>query len=203
MSDQLTKRLNAILPKITSRDFLSGQGIGNEVPFYVFDYPPENELQIREYIAFIEEKLPKQAPDLNFMHVNMFDFLVGHIKDRGYFERVLQKERERGSAEALKSIKSIGRAEKLAPHLAREISENRPDLILLSGVGSAYPIVRTHELLNQLQSPLGLTPLVIFYPGVYDMTTLKLFGKSSLSINFVSSFRQKKARYYRAFRLID
>jgi hypothetical protein len=61
MSDRLTERLNAILPKITSLDFLSGQGIGNEIPFYVFDYPAEDELRIREHLAFLIDKLPNAA----------------------------------------------------------------------------------------------------------------------------------------------
>lgn len=36
----LTERLNQILPRVVSDDFLSGSGIGNEIAFYVFDYPP-------------------------------------------------------------------------------------------------------------------------------------------------------------------
>ena len=34
MSDKLTYRLNQILPKLTSDDFLSARGIGNEVACY-------------------------------------------------------------------------------------------------------------------------------------------------------------------------
>lgn len=41
MSDPLTDRLNKILPRVTSDDFLGGAGIGNEIPFYIFDHPPE------------------------------------------------------------------------------------------------------------------------------------------------------------------
>ena len=103
MNDRLTERLNAILPKITSSDFLSGQGIGNEIPFYVFDYPPEEELRIREHLAFLEAKLPKQAPDLKFTHINLFDFLIDYIKSRGYFEKSLDKERTLGSARGLQN----------------------------------------------------------------------------------------------------
>ena len=203
MSDRLTERLNAILPKITSPDFLSGQGIGNEIPFYVFDYPAEDELQIREHLAFLEDKLPKLAPDLKFIHINLLDFLIDYIKGRGYFEKLLEKERTLGSAKAIKSIKSIASAEKLADQFAKEIMGQRPDLVLVSGVGSAYPIIRTHELLNNLHKHMGLTPLVMFYPGVYDKITLKLFGKASLAFDSTSTDRKRKARYYRAFRLID
>ena len=203
MSDQLTERLNAILPKITSADFLSGQGIGNEIPFYLFDYPAEDELRIRKHLAFLEEKIPLLAPDLKFIHVNLFDFLIDYINGRGYFEKLLEKERTQGSAKAIKSIKSIASAEKLADHFAKEIMSQQPDLVLVSGVGSAYPIIRTHELLNNLHKHMGLTPLVMFYPGVYDKITLKLFGKASLAFDSSSTDRQRKSRYYRAFRLVD
>ncbi len=203
MSDQLTTRLNAILPKISSPDFLSGQGIGNEIPFYVFDYPPEDELEVRTHLTFMEEKFPKQAPDLKMIHINLFDFLISYTKERGYFEKSLQKERSLGTKKAIKSIKSIAGAEKLADHFAKVVMSQQPDLVLVSGVGSAYPIIRTHELLNNLHKHMGLTPLVMFYPGVYDKITLKLFGKASLAFDSSSSDHKRNSRYYRAFRLID
>ena len=42
MSDQLTERLNRILPKLISDELLTGSGLGNEIWFYVFDYPAED-----------------------------------------------------------------------------------------------------------------------------------------------------------------
>jgi hypothetical protein len=60
MSDSLIDRLNQILPKITSDDFLRGKGLGNEIAFYIFAYPPEAELHIREHIAFLLDHIPKQ-----------------------------------------------------------------------------------------------------------------------------------------------
>ena len=50
---ELDQRLNQILPKITSDDFLRGHGIGNEIAFHIFDYPPEDELQVRDHIEFL------------------------------------------------------------------------------------------------------------------------------------------------------
>jgi hypothetical protein len=52
MSDPLTDRLNQILPNLTSDDILQGKGLGNEIAFYIFDYPPEAELRIRVHLAF-------------------------------------------------------------------------------------------------------------------------------------------------------
>ena len=56
MSDRLTERLNKILLRVTSDDFLHGRGIGNEIAFYIFDYPPEDELRVRDHIDFLVER---------------------------------------------------------------------------------------------------------------------------------------------------
>jgi len=64
------------------------------------------------------------------------------------------------------------------------------DLVLVSGVGSVYPFLRAHTLLNNLQSVMGRTPLVLFYPGKYDGRSLKPFN------------RLNSDNYYRAFKLV-
>lgn len=191
------------MPKITSPDFLSGEGIGNEIPFYVFDYPAEDELRIREHLAFLIDKLPRQDSDLKVVHVNLFDFVIEMIRGRGKFDQWIAIERNEGSKRALKAVAAMVTAEKVAKRFASEVMSGKPDLVLVSGVGSSYPIIRTHELLNNLHKYMGLTPLVMFYPGVYDKITLKLFGKASLAFDSASTDRKRKARYYRAFRLID
>jgi hypothetical protein len=49
MTTTLANRLNQILPRVTSEDFLSSEGIGNEIACYIFDYPAQRELQVREH----------------------------------------------------------------------------------------------------------------------------------------------------------
>jgi hypothetical protein len=65
------------------------------------------------------------------------------------------------------------------------------DLLVITGVGSAYPLLRTHRLLNCLQPLLKRVPLVVFYPGKYTGQSLSLFG------------RLADDNYYRAFQLIS
>ena len=80
MTDNLTERLNKILPKIISDEFLAGKGIGNEIAFHIFDYPPEDELQVRDHIRFLLEHIPKQKPGLRVKHINLFDFILEYLK---------------------------------------------------------------------------------------------------------------------------
>lgn len=199
MSDKLDERLNKILPKITSADFLSGDGIGNEIAFYIFDYPPEAELRMREHIEHLKEFIPKTNPALRVGHVNLFDLVLDVLDKRGYLEKSLEKQRREGDEAFKKSVKGLLDIDKkLAPALVEAVQPHDKDFVLIDGVGSAWPLVTTHSLLNSLQSRFGQTPLVIFYPGTWDGISFQLFGKAELNKAETDSGEP----YYRAFQLI-
>ena len=202
MSNPLTRRLNQILPKLTSNDFLTARGIGNEIAFYIFDYAPEDELRVREHIRFLLDHLPKNRPGLRVAHVNLFDFLIHYLKERNLLEKSFRLQREKGNDALLKALKGILHEEKIAQRFAGIAKPAEHNLVLISGIGSAYPLLRSHTLLSNLHAIMGQTPLVMFYPGRYDTQTLRLFGKSGLAGGSAEE-RKKKTNYYRAFRLID
>ena len=202
MNDPLTHRLNQILPKLTSDDFLRARGIGNEIAFYIFDYVPEDELRVREHIQFLVDRLPKNKPGLRVAHVNLFDFLINYLKARNLLEKSFELQREKGNDALLKALKGILHEEKIAKRFAEIARPADHDLVLISGVGGAYPLLRSHTLLSNLHAIMGQTPLVMFYPGGYDTQTLRLFGKTGL-VGGSAEERKKKTNYYRAFRLIE
>ena len=191
MKSDFNERLNKILDRITSDDFLHGKGLGNEIPFYAFDYPADREVEVREHIAFLLAQIPKRRPGLRFVHVNLFDLIIRHLKDRGFYDKALDLQKKKGDEALLKALAAPLDAGKLAAVFADEARPAEHDLVLVSGVGSAYPLLRTHNLLNNLHHRMGSTPLVLFYPGVYDGQSLRLFG----------TLEDKP--YYRAFRLVD
>lgn len=191
MKDDFSGRLNKILNRITSDDFLHGKGLGNEIPFYAFDYPPERELEVREHIDFLVAQIPKRRPELRFAHINLFDLIIRYLKDRKFYDKALALQKNKGDDALLKALAAPLDASKLAQQFADEIKPEEQDLVLVSGIGSAYPLLRTHNLLNNLHHRMGNTPLVLFYPGVYDGQSLRLFGTLD------------DKPYYRAFRLVD
>ena len=198
MCEPLNARLNQILPKITSEDFLRGHGIGNEIAFHIFDYPPEDELAVREHIDFLLAHIHKRKPGLKVGHVNLFELVLDYLRSRKLLEKSLELQRARGNEALLKALKGVLNEVKIAARFGEVTKPEEQDLILISGVGSVYPMLRSHTLLSNLHSVMGQTPLVMFYPGRYDRTALQLFGKTGLAGD-----RQGSSRYYRAFRLID
>jgi|TARA_B100001964_G_C13881383_1_gene443097 hypothetical protein len=202
MSEQLTQRLNQILPKIMSDEFLAGSGIGNEIAFHIFDYPPEYELEVRRHLDTLLQHLQRSKPNLRVKHINLFDFLIEYLEERGLLEESLKLQREQGDAALARALKGVLSEDKIARRFGNLAQPAEHDLLLISGVGSVYPLLRSHTLLNNLHSIMGQTPLVMFYPGKYDQTSLRLFGKRSTSGGGAAS-RGRQVNYYRAFRLID
>ena len=204
MSDPLNERLNKILPRITSDEFLNGSGIGNEIAFYIFDYPPEDELRVRDYLRTLLDHIPKQKHGLRVKHIDLFDFVLDYLKSRKLLDKAIQMQRDKGDEALKKALKGpLNMKDKLIPHLCSVIQPEQQELILLSGIGSSYPLLRTSSLLTNLQSIMGRTPLVVFYPGKYDQMTLRLFGKLRLSASFENEGTTKKSEnYYRAFKLV-
>jgi hypothetical protein len=190
MSD-LNARLNKILDRVTSDEFLSGRGLGNEIPFYAFDYAPQQELVVREHIMFVLSQIPKRRPGLRVKHVNLWQMIVAYLKERGLFDKAVALQQAKGNQAAVAALKAPLDATRLAKALVKEAPPEDHDIIFVSGIGAAYPLLRTHNLLNNLHALMGSTPLVLFYPGKYDGQSLRLFGLL------------KDNPYYRAFRLVD
>ncbi len=191
MTENLTTRLNQILPRITSKHFLKGEGLGNEIAFHIFDYPPKEELTIREHVLFIKKTMKSRYPDINFLHVNLFQFIIEHLKERKMLEKSFSLEQQKGFAGLLKALKAPLKAENLVKVMRDSVRPKDHDLMLMDGVGSAWPLVRLSSLLSNLHPVMGNTPLVVFYPGKYDQQSLRLFGKVDSN------------NYYRAFQLIS
>lgn len=186
----LDERLNAILPTLTSDQFRTNKGLGNEVPFYAFDYPPLEELRVREHTAFVVEQLQKTKPATRVAHINLFATLIDMLEARGFYDKAIAMQTSKGDAAAAKALQGPLKPNKVAQYLVERWPVADHDVYIIEGVGSAYPLMRTHNLLNNLQPHLGLTPLVLFFPGEYDGQTLRLFG------------RLEDKPYYRAFRLV-
>lgn len=191
MTVSFETRLNQVIDRLLSKELLANEGLGNEIGFYIFDYEPQKELQVREFIETIKDQLPKRKPDIRFMHINLFELLIDYLQERNLLDRAFQLQNDKGDEELLKALKGPLHEMKIAKYFVEKTKPEEHDLILMSGVGNSWPVLRSHTLLNSLHPLMNDTPLVIFYPGKFDGQGLRLFGKL------------KESNYYRAFRLVS
>lgn len=190
MNQQLQDRLNQIPDKILTKEFLKSQGLGNEIGFWIFDYAPEDELQVREYLNFLEGFLNKKQSQLKVININLLQAMRDYLDQRNFTEKAIQMQKAKGDQALLKALSGPLHMDKFAPFLMEHSRAAEHDIVLVSGVGSVWPVLRAHNLLNKLHALLGHKPLVLFYPGHYSGQSLALFNKIPSD------------NYYRAFRLV-
>ena len=192
MSGTFEERLNQILPRITSPEFLANKGLGNEIGFWIFDYPPENEMQMRSWLTdVIEPGLRKQKPDLRFATIDLFECVMSLLEERGLLDKAFAMQLKKGDEALLASLRSVLKEDRLAARMVELVGAQHLDLLIVKGVGAVYPMLRTHTLLSALHPHMRDTPLLMLYPGRYDGLSLRLFNKLG------------DDNYYRAFRLVS
>lgn len=191
MTLSLEERLNQILPRITSQDFLHSKGLGNEIGFWIFDYPPDREMDVRSFLSgTVVPALGKQNPPIRCAVVDLLQLVTGLLEERKLLDKAIAMQQSKGNDGALAALRSVLKEDKLAQKIASQHDIPALDLLVLTGVGAVYPMLRTHTLLSALHPIMGKTPLLMFFPGRYDGHALRLFNTLA------------EDHYYRAFRLV-
>jgi hypothetical protein len=185
----IQQRLNTLPNALKKSRFLNNRGIGKEIGFYIFDYDPEHEPLVHEYLPILKAKLQGISEPLLVTEISLYQIILNILGQRGFLQKAFDLEAKNGSPKLMKSIKPILRPEQIIEYIQGQL-QGIEDIILITGVGESWPILRSHTILNNLHAVLDKVPVVMFFPGFYDGHELRLFNLL------------KDDNYYRAFPLI-
>ena len=189
---KVLKDLDALEETVKKPDFRLNKGLGNEVGYYIFHYDPQAELIVRERIAALQNKINKSASGFTIVVFDLYKIMIG-LKGKGFLETCFKMEKERGFAVLSKELNKLLRidSEQKDGPIIKHIKENTPpdSVVFITGVGKCFPIIQSHNVLNNLHSVIDTVPVIMFFPGEYNGQQLSLF-------NLISS-----KNYYRAFPL--
>ena len=179
----IKERLDNLRIHMQEPEFLEGKGLSNEVNIRIFCYDASDEMIVCQ---FIDQITSDQAITCHLIECNLYEIFLALCDDIDITEAILEMEETDGKEFLLEQLHSaIGEGEfiekiQYAPH--------RPgDVLLLTGVGDAFPFMRVHSLLEALQPHFSDIPILVMYPGTFDGSYVRLFDK--LTPN----------SYYRAF----
>ncbi|EHK79824.1 hypothetical protein SM0020_02015 [Sinorhizobium meliloti CCNWSX0020] len=184
-------RFDHLLKVIASERFLKKQGLGNEVPFFIFPYPAEEAVGIDAMRASLVKQLENRG--VRVVEINLYDLSISLLRDRGIWDDVLVAEPSIGKDELKELLQGVLDPEThLIPAIGAILASQQFDVFFLSGVGEVYPYIRSHNVLNNLQSTAKEKPTVMFFPGKY---THSLASGASLDLFGI----MHDDKYYRAF----
>lgn len=193
MKMSLENRLNLAEKMIREPSFRQNKGLGNEVGYYVFDYPAERELEVRARISDMQEKNRRSRDGFDLVVFDLYDIVIDLLEQECYLEQCFSFEKRKGMSHIVTSISNLLQGSDDAGLIVSHIRSRTPEdaVVFLIGVGKCYPILRSHKVLNNLHLTIDRVPVVMFYPGKYDELELVLFSEI------------KDGNYYRAFKLVD
>lgn len=185
-------RLDEIEKIIMNPEFFRNDGRANEVNYWVFDYPAEKELEVRNAVKRLVKKNKLGYSSHQLVEYDIYDFVIDSLEKEGYLEATYELEKNMGMDIVIESIFDLLEFNEKDNWFIKHVKENTPDnaIVMLTGVGKIFPILRSHKILNNLSMAFRTVPVVLFFPGVYDEQSLQLFGVL------------KDDNYYRAFRLV-
>lgn len=189
------QRYQHLVTVISSERFLKMQGLGNEVPFFICPYSPKDALEMAQTVKQLARKLEQQG--IQVLKIDLYDLAVALLQGRGIWERILAIEETTPKAQLLELLQNVLDPEHhLVPAIARKMGERPFDVMFISGVGEVFPYIRSHMLLNNLQSAAQHRPTVLFFPGAYTQSL-----ETGASLDLFDRLHDDK--YYRAFNIYD
>ena len=183
-----------LLKVVSSSRFLEKRGLGNEVPFFICAYDPMRSVAIDQMRGSLVTKLAEQG--VTVLEIDLYDLAGELLRERGIWDRIIEMETSISKDELKELLQGVlDPASHLVPAIAQRMAKERFDVLFISGIGEVFPYIRSHNVLNNLQSTAKDQPTIMFFPGQYRQeiatgASLDLFG------------RLHDDKYYRAFDIL-
>ena len=186
-------RLQHLFAVISSQRFRSRQGLGNEVPFFICPYKPEEAVAMERLRRQLVNRLEQSG--IRTLDINLYDLSIEILKERDIWARILELEASVSKEELKELLQGVLDPEAhLVPAIAAKMAATEHEVIFLYGVGEVFPYIRSHNVLNNLQSTAKEKPTVMFFPGAYTHSL-----ESGASLDLFARLHDDK--YYRAFNI--
>lgn len=189
----MSDRFQHLLGIISGKRFLKKQGLGNEVPFFICPFKPEETVEMERLQRQLVNRL--EHAGVRVLEINLYGLSIEMLKDRGIWDQIIEME-EAVTKDQLKELLQgvLDPESHLVPAIAAKLSSTDFDVLFLSGVGEVFPYIRSHNVLNNLQSTAKEKPTVLFFPGSYTHSL-----ESGASLDLFGRLHDDK--YYRAFNI--
>jgi hypothetical protein len=186
--EDITSKFLHLYKVISSKRFLNKEALGGEIPFFISAYDAKQELQVRDSVKLLRNKL--ETSGISVLEINLYDIVCDILEEKGGIERMFNVEKTKSKEKFLRAMQStLNIHQILMPTIKDRIEKANASVYFLTGIGMVFPYIRSHNVLNNLQNVAKESPTVAFFPGEYNGHTLNLFGLL------------KDDNYYRAFNI--
>lgn len=171
---------NHLVAVMSGSRFRNKEGLIGEDPYFIYPYDPRDALEIAASKKRIKTKLAQKG--IEVLEVNLYDLVVEVLQGRGVWDDLIELEPTISKDDFREGLRSmLDPGDDLAPAIRAKLAAQAFDIFFLTGIGEVFPFIRSHSVLNNLQTVAGDKPMLMFFPGSYEQSktlgsSLVLFG---------------------------
>jgi hypothetical protein len=206
----LAHRFQHLLQVIGGERFLQMRGLNNDLPFYICEFPASEAFDMQQMRGNLVNSLASlQVPCLGgrgvkALEINLYDLCIELLKaregssdGRQLWDEILAVEPDVDKDNLLELLQNVlGIEDYLIPAIGKRLQQVDFDVLFLTGIGEVFPYIRSHNVLNNLQSTAKDKPTVMFFPGEYRHSL-----EQGASLELFERLHDDK--YYRAFNIYE
>lgn len=161
----IEEKFNHLKKIISSRDFLSGRVLCNDIPIFIADYDISEE---KDFLI-MEKNLIKtlESMEIKILFIDLYDLVIEILKkNQGDWDWVMSPDRNK--EELLEELKGIlGIEDTVIPAIADKMAQENGtyNVLFINGCGNIFPFLRTHTILNNIHTHIQ-KPVIVFFPGI-------------------------------------
>ena len=206
----LSNRFEHLIEVIGGERFLQMRGLNNDLPFYICEFRASEAFEMQRLQRHLISSLANlSVPCLGgrgvrVLDINLYDVSIKLLQAREgsregsrLWDELIAVETDVEKDNLLELLQNVlGVEDYLIPAIGERLQQTDFDVLFLSGIGEVFPYIRSHNVLNNLQSTAKDKPTVLFFPGEYRHSleqgaSLELFGLLH------------DDKYYRAFNIYE
>ena len=140
----LELRLDKMELEIRKEKFRKNFGRANEVNYWIFDYPPEKELEVRKRIEYLKNKNKNGADDFELVVFDLYNIIIDFLEQKNFLEKCFDFEKKNGLEKITKAVGNSMKFNDDDSIIVQHIKDNTPDnaVVFLTGIGKCLPIFR-------------------------------------------------------------
>lgn len=167
---------------------MNKEGLGGELPFFIHSFPVEKLTEVNSHVQSLMKRLHNSGTEI--VEVNLYQIIIDILEQEGHFNKVLAQESRKTKERFLRDLSGPLNIESVViPEIHKRLGETSAKIIFITGIEAVFPVIRSHSILNNLETLVDDLPLVMFFAGDYNNRSLTLFD------------RIKDDNYYRAHNL--
>lgn len=177
---------------LRSERFLKMEGLSKEVPFFIYHFPPSWAHDVESMRDRVRTKL--QSDDgLTVAQIDLYDLAIELLSERGVWERLVELEPTMDKSEFREVLQGmLDPHDHIAPAIRARLQDQSSDMVFLTGLGVVFPFIRTHTVLENLQSVVVGRPMLAWFPGTYEFTQTAGHQLRALNLSASDSYYRAK-----------